>query len=80
MAFNLAILPSISVVQCTTGLSHARGEVRQMSSALLNNMSLALSATLPDTTDGEDVSDEATQILFGVLDDLKKETSPVREE
>lgn len=48
-----------------------------MASALLNNMSLALVASLPDITDGDDMSDEATQILFGVLDDLQKEQSPV---
>ncbi|CAM9910687.1 unnamed protein product, partial [Sphacelaria rigidula] len=57
------------------GLAHPRGEVRQMSSALLNNMSLALASSLPDATDGEEMSDEATQILFGVLDDLQKEKS-----
>lgn len=60
-----------------TGLAHPRGEVRQMSSALLNNMSLALASSLPDATDGEEMSDEATQILFGVLDDLQKEKSQV---
>lgn len=48
-----------------------------MASALLNNMSLMMLASLPTIADGEEISDEATQILFGVLDDLQKEKSQV---
>lgn len=60
-----------------TGLQHTRGEVRQMSSALLNNLSLFLAASLPEASDGGELSDEATQILFGVLDGLQEEKSQV---
>ncbi|CAM9832790.1 unnamed protein product, partial [Hapterophycus canaliculatus] len=55
------------------GLQHERSEVRQMCSALLNNMSLtladAISAKAGCAPDGSaDMSDEVTQILFGVLE------------
>lgn len=67
---------------CAAGLQHERSEVRQMCSALLNNLSLALadatSAKAASTTDGSsEMSDEVTQILFGVLDGLQDETSQV---
>lgn len=60
-----------------TGLQHERSEVRQMSSALLNNIGLSLADALPEARDGQDLSDEATQILFGALDDLQNEASQV---
>lgn len=59
-------------------MQHERGEVRQMCSALLNNFSLLLAAALPDAREGQELSDEATQILFGALDGLQDETSQVR--
>lgn len=54
-----------------------------MSSALLNNVSLALAASVPKATaddagDGEDgLSDEIVQLLLGVLENLHEETSQV---
>lgn len=51
--------------------------MRQMCSALLNNMGLSLADALPEARDGQDLSDEATQILFGALDGLQDETSQV---
>ena len=60
------------------GLQHERSEVRQMSSALLNNVSLSLVDGLPDSTEGVELSDEVTQILFGSLEGLEDETSEVK--
>lgn len=61
-----------------TGLQHERGEVRQMSSALLNNFSLLLANTI-NSRGSSEMSDEATQVLFGALDGLQDETSQVRQ-
>ncbi|CAM9687415.1 unnamed protein product [Pylaiella littoralis] len=62
-----------------SGLQHERGEVRQMSSALLNNFSIFLVSQSRHGTanaGGEvEMSDEATQIVFGALDGLQDETS-----
>ncbi len=60
-----------------TGLQHERGEVRQMSSALLNNFSLSLANTIKTAGGSGEMSDEATQVLFGALDGLQDETSQV---
>lgn len=49
-----------------------------MSSALLNNVSLSLVDGLPDSTEGVELSDEVTQILFGSLEGLEDETSEVK--
>ncbi|CAM9767090.1 unnamed protein product [Choristocarpus tenellus] len=59
------------------GLQHKRGEVRQMSSALLNNYSLVIANALPSIAEGKDsdLPDEAAQILFGALDGLEEEKS-----
>lgn len=59
------------------GLQHERSEVRQMSSSLLNNFSLGLLEGLPESTLGIELSDEATQILFGSLEGLEDEASQV---
>eukprot|EP00752_Nemacystus_decipiens_P009894 g8827.t1 len=58
-----------------SGLQHERGEVRQMCSALLNNFSLLLASAKKNTGTPIEMSDEVTQILFGVLDGLRDETS-----
>lgn len=60
-----------------TGLQHERGEVRQMCSALLNNFSLLLASAKKSAGTPIEMSDEVTQILFGVLDGLRDETSQV---
>eukprot|EP00904_Undaria_pinnatifida_P002594 jgi/Undpi1/12335/HiC_scaffold_5.g02011.m1 len=59
------------------GLQHERSEVRQMSSSLLNNFSLGLVEGLPETTEGLELSDEVTQVLFGSLEGLEDEKSQV---
>lgn len=52
-----------------------------MCSALLNNIGLSLADALPEAEaearDGQELSDEATQILFGALDGLQDEASQV---
>ncbi|CAM9435604.1 unnamed protein product [Scytosiphon promiscuus] len=63
-----------------SGLQHERSEVRQMCSALLNNLSLALAEAISTKASSAaggstEMSDEVTQILFGVLDGLQDETS-----
>eukprot|EP00903_Cladosiphon_okamuranus_P013917 g12945.t1 len=58
-----------------SGLQHERGEVRQMCSALLNNYSLLLASAKKAGGTPSEMSDEVTQILFGVLDGLRDETS-----
>ena len=49
-----------------------------MSSSLLNNFSLGLVEGLPETTEGLELSDEVTQVLFGSLEGLEDEKSQVR--
>lgn len=48
-----------------------------MSSALLNNYSLLLGDALPSASQGQELTDETTQILFGALDGMQDETSEV---
>lgn len=48
-----------------------------MSSALLNNFSLFLANTMKTAGGSGEMSDEATQVLFGALDGLQDETSQV---
>lgn len=48
-----------------------------MASAVLNNMSLVLATSIANVTHDSEMSDEATQILFGVLDGLMEEKSQV---
>lgn len=73
----LTIPTWVSCHLCETGLQHERGEVRQMSSALLNNYSLLLGDALPSASQGQELTDETTQILFGALDGMQDETSEV---
>ena len=48
-----------------------------MCSALLNNFSLLLASARKSAGTPIEMSDEVTQILFGVLDGLRDETSQV---
>lgn len=48
-----------------------------MCSALLNNFSLLLASAKKSAGTPIEMSDEVTQILFGVLDGLRDETSQV---
>ncbi|CAM9440026.1 unnamed protein product [Ascophyllum nodosum] len=69
------VMPTWLDISLAAGLRHERGEVRQMCSALLNNLGLWLADSLPEAREGQEPSDEATQILFGALDGLLDETS-----